>query len=106
MMISGLKKTAGILDNARALAKGVRESSSSSIRDTLKLRGLKEITKAKDAAGGLGHFIRKGGPEAWQAVGRAAPSLAAAGVYGVMAKKIHDSIPKKENREPEYLAPY
>jgi len=103
--VAGFEKvaasTAGALATAKNVGKGAlrvgkgalsggKESLKGSIGDALKMKGLSHLSDAYKAHGVSGLKTRAG-QKAWgEALGKAAPSLAAAGGYAAGAKKIYE----------------
>ena len=109
MMTSALKAGGKLWRGAKAvggrLAQGVSESGGSTVSNALKLQGLKHISDAITTAGGVGKSLStaKGRGTLATGVGKAAPSLAALGAYGVGAKKIYDAtLGGSGQKQPEY----
>lgn len=83
--VKGFEKTAAdpiIFSNiAKKLGKGLSESGSATIKDTLKLKGLKHVSDA--VKGGVGKALtsQSGRERLAEGIGKAAPSIAAGGAY-------------------------
>lgn len=78
----------------KSLGTGLRESGGATIKDTLKLKGLKHIKDSVDAAGGIGNALKtqKGREGLMRGLGKAAPSLGVTGLYAAGAKKVYDKV--------------
>jgi len=103
--ISGFAKSAGTLDtalkSARIIGKGAKDigsgamsglksSMKGTVGDALGLKGLSHLSDAAKSQG-LSGLKNRTGRKAWgEAVGKAAPSLAAGTAYAVGAKKVYD----------------
>jgi hypothetical protein len=98
--IHGISKVAGALDGvarvakralvggtqvAKGLGKGLSQAGAGTVGDALKLKGLSGLGTA---AAGVG--TGAGRKAFGQALGKAAPSIAAGAAYGYGAKKVYD----------------
>ena len=95
----GLQKTANsfankVTETVKTVARGVKSSGGETIGDTLKLKGLKHIKDTVKRHGGVGMILHSPQSRADLAhsVGKAAPSLAAATLYGVAANKLRKKL--------------
>lgn len=113
----GFEKVASTKANAFAsgttkfikdIARGVKDSGAESIRDTLKLKGLKHTSDAIKTHGGIGMVTgsEKGRAALAYGLGRSAPALAVAGLYGVGGKKLHDKIRRTNDQYGEQYHTY
>lgn len=100
----GLNKTAKslgskITETVKTVAKGAKSSGSETIGDTLKLKGLRHITDTVKRHGGVGMMLHSphSRSELAHSVGKAAPSLAMAALYGTAANKV-----RKKMRQASY----
>jgi hypothetical protein len=75
---------------AKGAVGGAGEAMKGTIGDALKLKGLSHLSDAYKTHG-VGGLKTKAGQKAWgEAIGKAAPSLAAGGAYAAAGKKIYD----------------
>lgn len=83
----------------KAIGKGLKAGGEATVKDSLKLKGLKHVTEAVKSSGGLGKsFTTQKGREALaEGVGKAAPSIGAAAGYGIGAKKVYDKVSKGDS---------
>lgn len=100
----GLQKTANsfankVTETVKTVARGVKSSGGETIGDTLKLKGLKHIKDTVKRHGGIGMILHSphSRSELAHSVGKAAPSLAMAALYGSAANKA-----RKKLKEQSY----
>jgi len=89
MFAKGFKKQAGI---GSSLWKGLKAGGGETIGSAMKLEGLKHISDAVKKGKGIGETLKSPVHRELlaEAVGKAAPSIAAAGAYGYGGKKLYD----------------
>ena len=98
MFIQGFIKTAGEPVAFRAIGKklleGAREAGGHTIKDTLKLKGLKHLSDAAKEHGGISNLFttQKGRESLAKGVGSAGPSMGMAGLYALGGKKVYDKL--------------
>lgn len=88
----------------KALGRGLKGSASSTVGDAAKLKGLSHIGAATKASGGVkGALTTQAGRERLaEGVGKAAPSIAAAGGYGAGLKKVYNKLSDNQNQQTQY----
>lgn len=92
----------GALEVGKGILGGARESMKGSVGDALKMKGLKNISDAATQHGAAG-LKTPAGQKGWgQAIGKAAPSLAAGAGYGVAAKKVYDKAVGSDKTQQYY----
>lgn len=76
---------------AKGMGSGISSAGGQTVGDALRLKGLSHLSDAYKSQNGLKGLKTKAGQRAYgQALGKAAPSIAAAGAYGVGLKKLYD----------------
>lgn len=105
---AGLKKQAAdpivFSGIGKALARGLKGSGESTIKDAVKLKGLKHIKDAVGLSGGLKKALtsQSGRERLAEGVGKAAPSLAAGGVYAAAGAKAYKKLAPKDDDNQGY----
>lgn len=103
--VKGFLKTAAdpiIFSNiAKAGLKGLKAGGESSVKDAIKLKGLKHVSDAVHASGGLKKSVttQAGRERLAEGIGKAAPSIGAGAAYGLAAKKVYNKA--SENNQPQ-----
>lgn len=96
-----MKGLALVRQAGRGLISGLKSSGGTAVGDAIKLKGLKHIGEAAEVASkqrGLGKKIKTMA----EGVGKAAPSLAAGGLYAAGAKKLYDKVTDGETQPGTY----
>lgn len=85
----------------RSLSKGLKAGGEHTVKDTLKLKGLKHIRDAVHNAGGTKKSLttQAGRERLAEGVGKAAPSLAMGGAYAAGLKKVYDRVSKEDTQQ-------
>lgn len=87
-----------------ALVRGLKSSGDDTVKSTLKMQGLKHLSDAVKKNEGIGKTLKtqEGRTRFAEAFGKAVPSIAAAGAYGVVGKKVYDKVAPKKQEEYYY----
>lgn len=95
---------AGGIEMGKSFGKGIHATGTHSIGDTLKLKGLKNVSQAAAQHGGIGAALKSGeGRKAVsEAVGKAAPSVGALGLYGGAAYKGYKTLAGNNQNQQYY----
>lgn len=105
MFVDGFNKLAAdpiIFSNiGRSLSKGLKAGGEHTVKDTIKLKGLKHIRDAARASGGAKKSLttQAGRERLAEGIGKAAPSLAMGGAYAAGLKKVYDRVSKEDGQQ-------
>lgn len=102
--VNGFNKLAGEPVAFGAIGKkllgGLKAGGGETIKDTLKLKGLKHISDAAKASGGWKKSLttQAGRETLAEGVGKAAPSVGMAAGYGMAAKKAYNKLSRGDDQ--------
>lgn len=106
--LKGFEKTAAepiVFSNiAKKVGKGLIESGSATIKDTLKLRGLKHVHEAVKNSGGVGKSLttQAGRERLAHGMGKAAPAAAVGGAYTAALYKTYKKVNEPDEAQNYY----